>query len=337
MMTWNVSEAGLEQRLPFFNDCMVGIDDFETMKGSDSAKYERIRGVTYGVAAGTEKVRHSAAKLSCNQWRVILITSMERTITELSRSTQKARQTGETIRMIDVPLLSQGKSHIFDLAESMGERIDASWREKRFGSMVKACTENHGAVFEDYLEKLCESSLDVGKLAAKYRDRFAKRVTGPNEEAVARNVARKFGVVYAAGRLAIKFKLVPWKRDELFIAIENVFRDAKTLLPDRERELIKAQATLRAFIDKLKRRKHIDDYEVEPGYRATKDKKTRFIVKVEAFNSLFSTDIERQDVLDWLNKSGLIATSSSGKPKYQFKWPDGRRRRSYSFSLPVQA
>lgn len=336
MMTWNVSEAGLEQRLPLFNDYTVGIDDFETMKGSDTAKYERIRGITYGIAAGTEKVRHSAAKLSCNQWRVILITSMERTITELSRSTHKARQTGEAVRMIDVPLLSRGKSHIFDLAESMGEHIDASWREKRFESMARACAANHGAVFEDYLEKLCDGSVDVRKLAAKHRDRFAKRVTSLHEEAIARNVARKFGVVYAAGRLAIKFKLVPWKREDLFSAIESVFHDAKTLLPDRERELVTAQATLREFVDKLKHRKKIDDYEVKPGYRVTRKGHTRFVVKIDAFRALFETDAERRDVLSWLGRSKLIVTSSSsGKPKYQFNWPDGKRRRSYTFSLPA--
>ncbi|ANW00076.1 DUF927 domain-containing protein [Bradyrhizobium icense] len=336
MMTWNVSEAGLEQRLPLFNDYMIGVDDFETMKGSDAAKYERIRGMTYGIAAGTEKVRHSAAKLSCNQWRVILVTSMERTIAELARSTHRARQTGEAVRMIDVPLLSRGKAHIFDLAGSMGEHIDASWREKRFESMVKACAANHGAVFEDYLEKLCDGYVDVPELAGKHRDRFVKRVTAPNDEPITRDVARKFGVVYAAGRLAIKFKLVPWKKEELFSAIENVFCDAKTLLPDRERDLATAQATLKEFVEKLRRRNDIDDYEVEPGYRVSRMGPARFVVKVDAFNALFETDTERRDVLNWLGSSKLIVTSSSSsKPKYQFKWPDGERRRSYTFSLPV--
>lgn len=109
--------------------------------------------------------------------------------------------------MIDVPLLSRGKAHVFDLAETMGEHIDASWQERQFESMVKACAANHGAVFEDYLEKLCDGSVDVQELAGRHRDRFVKRVTTPNDEPITRDVARKFEVVYAAGRLAIKFKL----------------------------------------------------------------------------------------------------------------------------------
>ncbi|MBB4397198.1 DUF927 domain-containing protein [Bradyrhizobium sp. ERR14] len=337
MMTWNVSEAGLEQRLPLFNDCTMGIDDFETMKGSDTAKYERIRGMTYGIAGGTEKIRHTSAKLSCNQWRVILITSMEKTITELSRSTHKARQTGETIRMIDVPLLSQGKTHIFDLAQASGEYIDASWQEKQFEGMVRACAANHGAVFNAYVDKLCDGSVDVPKLARRHRDRFVRRVTRRKDERITRDVARKFGLIYAAGRLAIKFKLVPWKREELFAAIGNVFGDAKTLLPDPERDQVTAQATLAAFVDKLKRSGDIDDYDVEPGYRVPRLGQKKFVVRVDAFNSLFKTEADRRGILDRLVRSKLIDTSSSsGEPKYQFEWPDGKRRRSYTFSLPAE-
>ncbi|WP_271501182.1 hypothetical protein [Bradyrhizobium sp. CCBAU 11357] len=61
-------------------------------------------------------------------------------------------------------------------------------------------------------------------------------------------------------------------------------------------------------------------------------------MKVKDFNSRFETDAARDNALNWLIKLKLIETdSSSGKPKYQFEWSDGKRRRSYTFSLPAEA
>ncbi|WP_166301480.1 DUF927 domain-containing protein [Bradyrhizobium sp. 2S1] len=72
LMTWHNTEAGLEEQLPRFNDCLSVIDDFETMKGSDVHKYERIRNVSYGVGAGAEKQRHSSFATRTRLWRTIV-------------------------------------------------------------------------------------------------------------------------------------------------------------------------------------------------------------------------------------------------------------------------
>lgn len=97
-----------------------------------------------------------------------------------------------------------------------------------------------------------------------------------------------------------------------------------------------ARSTLKDFVEKLRRSDDIDDFEIEPGYRVSRMGPARFVVKVDAFNALFETDTERRDIINWLGSSKLIVTSSSSsKPKYQFKWPDGERRRSYTFFLPA--
>ena len=77
------------------------------------------------------------------------------------------------------------------------------------------------------------------------------------------------------------------------------------------------------------------------GYR-TREAAYRCIIKREAFNAIFPNTSNRALVLDWLLQKRIITTAesrkagpgSSPKPKEQFDWPDGKRRRSYEIRLP---
>jgi hypothetical protein len=68
----------------------------------------------------------------------------------------------------------------------------------------------------------------------------------------------------------------------------------------------------------------------------------RYVVKRDAFNSIFSSSTQRALIIEQLIKEHRItlatARVSSGapspKPQGQFTWPDGERRRSMELTLP---
>jgi hypothetical protein len=78
------------------------------------------------------------------------------------------------------------------------------------------------------------------------------------------------------------------------------------------------------------------------GYRVSKGNSKFAIIKREAFAKTFASATNCDLVLEWLLQKGLITTAlskkatpgSSPKPKEQFVWPDGERRRSYEIRLP---
>jgi hypothetical protein len=78
------------------------------------------------------------------------------------------------------------------------------------------------------------------------------------------------------------------------------------------------------------------------GYRQRQEKVTRHIIKREAFNAVFTSSTQKSLVIDWLIKNQRITlavpSASAGaaelKPKGQFIWPDGVRRRSYEIIWP---
>ena len=68
----------------------------------------------------------------------------------------------------------------------------------------------------------------------------------------------------------------------------------------------------------------------------------RYVIKRDAFNSLFASETQRALVIEWLIQKQRItlatAKTSAGapspKPQEQFIWPDGKRRRSFEIRWP---
>ena len=79
LMTWNIKDARLEERIAEFNDMLFAIDDISIMKGRDKEKYLRIRDLAYGISQGFATGRHSSFTKAHGgvhgSWRCIALTS----------------------------------------------------------------------------------------------------------------------------------------------------------------------------------------------------------------------------------------------------------------------
>ena len=49
LITWNIKDARLEERISEFNDALFPIDDLSIMRGKQKDKYERIRDIAYRI------------------------------------------------------------------------------------------------------------------------------------------------------------------------------------------------------------------------------------------------------------------------------------------------
>jgi hypothetical protein len=242
--------------------------------------------------------------------------------------------------MVSVPVLAGGRTHIFDRAEAEGIKVTPDWRVRRFDKIAQACRENHGAVYARYLSEICKRSAKAKTRAKKYVADFVADVSLPEDGETARDVARKFGLIYAGARLAIRLKLVPWKQAEVKQAICTCYRAARDSLPDEGVVLREGADLLKKLLASLRTRSEIDNYDDAPGYRVKKVSCYRYLVRTEEFNKAFNTRAQRELVLNSLIKAKRIAISKpKGKqtltgPKGQFTWPDGKRHRSYRITMP---
>lgn len=335
--TWHSTDAGQEELMPRFNDCLAPIDDFESMKGTATQKYQRIRDFSYSISAGSERRRHTSFETTTESWNVILLTSMESPIYELARSVGEERRGGESIRMIDVPVLSNGRKHIFDRARAEGIKPTPKWRIDQFRRIQEACGNNHGAVFIHYAGGLCRQPKTFTKDAEKYTARFVDSVISNDDRDLARDVAQKFGIIYAGGMIAIDLGILPWTAKHLQAAISSCYFAARDSLNDEGVLLRSGRRMLIDFLRSLKPRGKIKSYRTERGYSISLTKSARYYAKIESINGIFQSKEQRRLTLQDLIMTGKIrlANAKKGKsgPKEQFTWPDGKRRRSYRIEI----
>jgi putative DNA primase/helicase len=84
LLTWNRTDARLQEQLPEFNHCATLIDDLKSMRGSDRHKYTRVASLAYIFSTGAGTGRHSTfGQLRDELWKTILFTSNEHSIVEL--------------------------------------------------------------------------------------------------------------------------------------------------------------------------------------------------------------------------------------------------------------
>jgi Domain of unknown function (DUF927) len=330
MLDWNQTKARIEEQLPEHNDCLVAVDDLMSLDGTNQRKYARVQSSAFIFALGAGMGRHSSYSQSNSEsWRTILLTSNEYSIRDLAGLSRLQRSPGETVRLIDLPATFDGATDIFDRVAPLNDREQLPWER-----LFKACSQNQGHVFESFLAKLIARKPKVLDVIKRHRKVFVNLVQHKNDGKFARDIARKFALVYAAGELAIEFRLVPWKSAGLRDAISKCYRASRDLLPDDGVILRSGFNALRAYCKSLPIQGEIDkaDFGSIDGFRVNGNGYRRCLVKGDKFYSIFETTSQAKLVTDWLiaDKRVRLARTWAGSPKMkdQHIWPDGQRHRS---------
>lgn len=331
LLDWNATDNRLQEQLPELNDCLAPIDDLMSMKGSDQGKYERVKSNAYIFSLGAGTGRHSSySPESKENWRTIVLSSNEISIRDLATRSRVERNPGETVRFIDLPATFDGAANIFDRA-----RQTLPWEQ-----WFNACEKNQGHVYEAFLKLLIAKKPTIRELIKEHIRSFVKSVQAESDGNLARDVAEKFGLVFAAGKLAIQFRLVPWRAAALHDAVKKCYLASRDLLPDEGVTFRAGKQALRSFLMSLPKKAKIEASDISSldGFSEEHPLNYRCLIKREKFNSIFETDAQYRIVTDWLVASRwvtLAATSTGPKKiKEQHFWPDGERYRSVEIRWP---
>jgi uncharacterized protein (DUF927 family) len=350
LIHWLTSETAIEQRLPEFMDMVFVLDDVSTMRAaSDTARYEVVRNFAYMVATNQGKARareyKTATGTSHSRFQTIALTSAEKSITSLA-GPNRPRQGGEAVRLIELPATEDGQDHIFDRMLHAADKSASEMRERRFDDIVKACRKYHGAAFREYISSLIGIRRGLRRKVKQLISEFARHVVHELDGTEARDLAKRFGVVFAGGMIGIELNAVSWTKADVLEAITTCYHRARRLLTD---DGLLLRSGLKTLHDGLKRLplhtpRHAPAMEFRrvTGYRVRRNGETVFVIKGDAFNELLSNGHQRNLVQQWLLTGGRVAVARTKKtngtmvvrPKDQIIWPDGKRRRSFEITGP---
>lgn len=192
--SWDMTKGGLEIEASSRNDTMLPLDEIKR------ADPKRVQEMAYSLANGQGKGtmtrdREARGKLS---WRLLALSSGERSLSEHAAISGNAAHAGAELRMVDVNAGTRTHRAFDELHGLEGADFHRQ--------LTVAVGANHGHIGPAFVEKLLASDDRPGLL----EDFAGIRAQFLEDNAQAGRVADRFAVIALAGEMAIAYDLLPW-------------------------------------------------------------------------------------------------------------------------------
>jgi len=232
--SWDMTKGGLEIEASSRNDTMLPLDEIKR------ADPKRVQEMAYSLANGQGKGtmtrdREARGKLS---WRLLAISSGERSLSEHAAISGNAAHAGAELRMVDVNAGTR-KHRAFDELHGL-EGADFH------RLLTVAVGAHHGHVGPAFVEQLLASDDRPGLLSdfARIRAQFIE------DNAQAGRVADRFAVIALAGEMAIAYGLLPWTHGSALADCQLLYGEWLSRVGSGNAEDRQILAGILDFIDK---------------------------------------------------------------------------------------
>jgi putative DNA primase/helicase len=205
--TWRATGNGLESVAAAHNDGLLALDEISECDPRE------VGAIVYALANGTGKTRaaRTGGTRPVYRWRVVLVSSGERSVAASMAEGGRIQKAGQTVRVLDIPC---HRSHgVFD---ALGAAPDG---RTLADALKRASAMHYGQAGPAFIRALLDDGQDLGALLAEAGQDPAFRGAGELEGRAASALA----LVGMAGELARDYGLVPWPEGEALEAAALAF------------------------------------------------------------------------------------------------------------------
>lgn len=336
---WRATSNGLEGLAALHNDGLLILDELSQCDPRDAGE------AAYLLANEQGKTRagRSGAARAAARWRLIFLSAGEESLSGMMLRAGLRANAGQEVRLADVP--SDAGKGLGAFEELHGCASSAALSQ----ALKDAAARNHGAVGVAWLRLLVRdraSLADEGPALVREFVADHVRDTAPGQ---VQRVARRFGLVAAAGELASGYGLTGWAPGSAFAAVGKclaawrlAFGDAGTE-PREDRDLF---AQVRAFFQ-VHGSARFEDFDAKGGYpvhnragffRKTGDGERQFMVMTEPFRIELCEGFDARDAAATLAAAGWIKPGTDGKTSHSVRIPGvggSEKARVYVFTSKV--
>ena len=213
---WSNTINGLEGRALAHSDALLCLQEL------GQADPDAAADAAYKISNGQGKGRmnRDASLRETPEWRVLFLSDGEITLDDKIREARgnKRRMAGQMVRVIDVEA---------DAGKGLGafDRVPKGMNGREFSDLLReSSAKYYGKAAPAFLEKL---TADVDGVTAYLHDttnafvrKFAASAGGQIER-----VAKRFGLIAAAGELAIEYGILPWPKGEPSAVAKRCFQE----------------------------------------------------------------------------------------------------------------
>jgi uncharacterized protein (DUF927 family) len=207
---WDFTRRGLDEGAASRNNVAFVVDDTEKHVETEMPLKTALRLVNQIVPKGKSKAIAGSArdKYPALTWSEFGISSSPLPLDTIAADVNWKRSPGEKVRFIDVPVPHPDDAGIFNrLSGSTDERVEKG--KQLIKDMESGIARNYGRLLPAWIDFLLikNRALRVQRLV----ESFVRRVAGQGNGYETR-MAMKFGIFYAAGKLAVEAGLLPWDK-----------------------------------------------------------------------------------------------------------------------------
>lgn len=220
---WDFSRPGLEGAAESRNDLAFVLDDVEKHVETEMTLKNALRLVGQVVPSGMSKILSPGSRDNGSperRWTTFGISSSPVPLDELAEKDGWSRTDGEKVRFINITLPKAVDAGIFDrIPKANKDRVKAS--KAIIKDLERGVAIHFGQVFPEWIKYLLAKNRSLK--VQQYTNSFVTRVTGDGT-GYQKRYAEKFGVLYAAGKLAIEAGILPWHKDLPWKAVSRCYK-----------------------------------------------------------------------------------------------------------------
>jgi len=206
--SWSATANGLEGIAATRNDTCLILDEI------DEASAHEIGKISYMLVNGQGKQRAGKVGLArkIQRWRLITISTGERTVTSIMHEIGKRPNAGQLVRLLSIPVAFEhgafSNLHGFESGRNLADHLKAM-RLKHYGHIGPA-----------FIRRIMNDKCDYFGLLDTYLQPFNEEVKTNLEQ----RAATVFAIIALAGELAIEYGILPWEKTSAWDAALIAFQ-----------------------------------------------------------------------------------------------------------------
>ncbi|MFO0911318.1 MAG: DUF927 domain-containing protein [Pirellulales bacterium] len=213
---WRATSNGFEGTATSHSDTLLLLDEIGQCTGKEVGDIAYMLGNGVGKRRATRTGETRPPKI----WRVLFISTGEVSISDKIKEDWRGHQSrgGQEVRVIDIPADAGAgfglfeTLHSFETAEVMARHLKDS------------CAKDYGQASIAFIERLvADPEAAVAEVRAT-QAAFVRDHCPNGADGQVRRAAMRFGLVAAAGEIAIRFGIFPWETGEANRAAETCFK-----------------------------------------------------------------------------------------------------------------
>jgi uncharacterized protein (DUF927 family) len=326
--SWKMTETACEEIAQAHNDNTLLLNELKLLHKDESKAAQLAQHIIYLLSEECGKQRAAGYQQYPARWRLIALSTGEWSLGQHAENGSMERLGGEQVRFVDVP--ANNGNNEYGVFTTLPEGFTSG----EFAEMLQAnCSRYYGTAGQAFVSKLLsKNSKLISKKLTRLVNEFLKyHDLEKSNDGIKRRIATRFALAFAAGILAIKFGILPFKKEDIMKAISYCYLSAINPVRAKHSEIFKKE-----FLNELIKDDFDDISVIKVNKNVVNDinvltteinNAVVFAVNKDFFKENIATPLKY--ALDMLIKNNVLYADAKGKTTRPIPYRGERLSRRY--------